>query len=223
MPKVIFGPDEWHQADFTLQLSHSLGNHLNAATGFAALLQQQALAPVCAEYVDHVVESVNNLKSLLDDLIALSRLATGIWPPMPGWILPTMLQKDCLALIAGQAYRYPGQIEIIVAPNAERFHADVTGVKMLVLQLLDGAMATSGGSDFCLVLDTATLRLEIPTAASLPTLTNRLHAPGITALIAAMSGVLSIETMSDYATSVTIRLNGALDPGKQKDTLDGNF
>lgn len=65
------------KSDFIATVSHELRTPLNAITGFSNLLRRTKLTPKQKEYVDIITHSGNNLLSIINDVLDLSRMDAG--------------------------------------------------------------------------------------------------------------------------------------------------
>ncbi|WP_114790774.1 response regulator [Niabella yanshanensis] len=65
------------KSDFIATVSHELRTPLNAITGFSNLLRKTKLTPKQKEYLDIITHSGNNLLSIINDVLDLSRMDAG--------------------------------------------------------------------------------------------------------------------------------------------------
>jgi signal transduction histidine kinase len=207
-PQVVFGPDEWQQSSFILQIGHSFGNNLNVLLGFSDLIRQKphgALGdPAYDEYAGHIQAAAKQLKQVLDDLIGLARIVEGEWQFKPSWLLASKIITDCQYLLAGDIHHYASMVVMIAEPDNGRLFQDENGLKMVIVYLLRAAMLVPDGGNIRLVLGDGRLILTMPSDALEAYWTQSFTQPGITSLIAALGAVLSVETRSHQETVVTI-------------------
>ena len=130
-PQVAFGPDEWQQSSFILQMGHSFGNDLSVLLGFSDLIRQKSHGPLgdpaYDEYAGHIQVAANQLKQVLDGLIGLARIVEGEWEFKPSGLLASKIITDCRYLLAGDIQHYASLVVMIAEPDNSRLFQDENG------------------------------------------------------------------------------------------------
>ena len=125
---------------FIANISHEIRTPLNALLGMAQLLERSELDRAQKNHVKVLLEAGRGLKTLLDDVIALSR-DEGRFEGQP--------DEDCDAaqaartvarLLQPRAWEKQLRLGVTAAPNLPRVAADPRRVRRILLKLADNAV-----------------------------------------------------------------------------------
>jgi signal transduction histidine kinase/HPt (histidine-containing phosphotransfer) domain-containing protein len=125
---------------FIANISHEIRTPLNALLGMAQLLERSELDRSQKNHVKVLLEAGRGLKTLLDDVIALSR-DEGRFEAQP--------DEDCDAaqaartvarLLQPRAWEKQLRLSVTAAPNLPRVAADPRRVRRILLKLADNAV-----------------------------------------------------------------------------------
>ncbi len=124
---------------FVANISHEIRTPLNALLGMAQLLERSELERTQRSHVKVLLEAGRGLKTLLDDVIALSRDDGG----------DDLSDEDCDAaeaartvgrLLQPRAWEKQMRLMIAAPPNLPRVHGDPRRVRQVLLKLADNAV-----------------------------------------------------------------------------------
>ena len=132
------------KSDFLSNMSHELRTPLNAILGFGQLLDlhpKQPLQPQQKEYVGHILEGGTHLLNLIDEVLELSKIESGVMAVSTESVALRGLFRECLTLIEPLAETHGIRIAGGSAPDAaQAVHADFTRLKQVLLNLLSNAV-----------------------------------------------------------------------------------
>lgn len=224
------------KSNFLANMSHELRTPLNALLGFSDVIRHQLLGaighPKYREYAEHIHQSGQHLRSLIDDLLDLARIESGRLNLKPVDLdLPTALQET-VEVMAGMAEQRG--VSLAVADEGTddaSVHADPRALRQILLNLMSNAIKfTPRGGTVTLtatldgrralvsVSDTGVGMSEKEIAIALepfgrsdnPYIQRQegtgLGLPIVKALVENQGGTLSIQSERDVGTVVTIDL-----------------
>ena len=135
------------KSDFLSNMSHELRTPLNAILGFGQLLDlhpRQPLQPQQKEYVGHILEGGAHLLKLIDEVLELSKIESGMMTVSMESVALQGLFRECLALVEPLAEKYGmNGISIFAGTTpaeADVVRADYTRLKQVLLNLLSNAV-----------------------------------------------------------------------------------
>lgn len=224
------------KSNFLANMSHELRTPLNALLGFSDVIRHQLLGaighPKYKEYAEHIHQSGQHLRSLIDDLLDLARIESGRLNLKPvNLYLATAVQETIEVM--GRMAEQRG-VSLAVADEgmeAVQIHADPRALRQILLNLLsNGIKFTPRGGTVTLgvsveqaravlsVADTGVGMTEEEIAMALEPFGRAdnsyiqsqegtgLGLPIVKALLEQQRGTIAIQSERDIGTVVTISL-----------------
>lgn len=134
--------------DFVANVSHELKTPITSLRGFAEALADGDLPDEQAsEFTDRILANVERMQVLIDDLLDLSRIESGVWKPDPAeWSADDLIDAAWASL-----QPVPANRKITLAreiPKSLRLRADRDALVQVLCNLLDNAVryTPDGGS-----------------------------------------------------------------------------
>ena len=161
------------KSEFLSRMSHELRTPLNAILGFAQLLRLQQGRPEPArdhsqEQLAHIERAGWHLLELIDEVLDLSRIESGMLAVSDESVALAPLIADCLNMVRPQAHSRGLDLrdESALPPGAQ-VRADATRLRQVLLNLLSNACKYNrpGGS---ISVETRALPAAGPDAGRLP-------------------------------------------------------
>ncbi len=143
-------------SDFIAMLSHELRNPLAPIQNAAAILQQHALAKQAAWAVDVIDRQASHLRRLVDDLLDVSRIASGKVRTDKTVLDFAALVRDAVdgARALLDAHRH--SLELRIPESTQRVLGDATRLTQVVVNLLNNAARyTPDGGRIAVTVDDA--------------------------------------------------------------------
>lgn len=132
------------KSKFLANMSHELRTPLNAIIGFSETMAMEMFGPLNNEkYVDysrHIHESGIYLRSMVDDILNLSKVEAGKEVLHEKNVNVETLLQTCLALVNGQARDKGVVVEDANEGDLPRIFADEGKMKQVLLNLLSNAI-----------------------------------------------------------------------------------
>lgn len=142
---------------FISNVSHEIRTPLNALLGMAQLLEQSPLDHAQRNHVKVILEAGRGLKTLLDDVIALSREEGGIdakssW----GECDAANAARTVARLLQPRAWEKKLTLSVTTPPNLPCVAADPRRVRQLLLKLVENGLkfTETGGVDIAVSTET---------------------------------------------------------------------
>ena len=142
--------------DFVANVSHELKTPLTSISGYAeTLLGEHGDAgpdDTTARFLETILNNARRMQRLVDDLLDLSRIESGRWQPEPTDADVAATAREAWAGLADRAAERGVRLELDVAPEAARVHADPDALCQVLINFLDNALRYSpdGGAIRCL-------------------------------------------------------------------------
>lgn len=153
------------KSEFLSSMSHELRTPMNSILGFSQLLQSDSLTPDQQESVDLIYRSGQHLLELVNDVLDLAKLDSGLIKTRIEDVELHPIVSQCLTLLGAGIKAKQLQVHQCLNPECERVRADPLRLKQALLNLLSNAVKYNrpGGSiDFdCEATGTGTLRIGI--------------------------------------------------------------
>ena len=135
------------KSEFLATMSHELRTPLNAIIGFSDIIKSQQFGPVGTEQYSEYAADINNsgqhLLQLINDILDLSKVESGLEELHENDIdVPTTL-RSILVLVRQIADRDGIEIELDIADNLPRLHADQRKLKQILINLMSNAVKFS--------------------------------------------------------------------------------
>ncbi|PPR22221.1 MAG: Non-motile and phage-resistance protein [Alphaproteobacteria bacterium MarineAlpha10_Bin3] len=129
-------------------LSHELRTPMNAIIGFSEILEKELLGPIgnpkYKEYASDIFDSGQNLLSLINDLLDMSKLEAGKWRLQRHPADIESLIRSCCRLMSEQAAAVGAFIEVFVARGLGAAYIDQRAIRQVLLNLLSNALKFTG-------------------------------------------------------------------------------
>ena len=132
-----------HKSEFLANMSHELRTPLNAISGFSQVLRKGLFGEINdkqAEYLDDILASARHLRSLIDDVLDLSKVEAGqIELQVEPFSLPAALERGVVMVREGAA---SGGVRISLSsdPGMDTVIGDERRVRQVVFNLLSNAV-----------------------------------------------------------------------------------
>jgi signal transduction histidine kinase/HPt (histidine-containing phosphotransfer) domain-containing protein len=142
---------------FVANISHEIRTPLNALLGMAQLLERSDLDRGQKSHVNVLLEAGRGLKTLLDDVIALSRDEGEAENAPEEDCDPAQAARTVARLLQARAWEKQLRLSITAGPHLPRVAADPRRVRQVLLKLADNALKFTqrGGIDISVEVETA--------------------------------------------------------------------
>ena len=146
-----------HKSDFLANMSHELRTPLNAISGFSQVLRRQLYGEINekqAEYLDDVLASAQHLRSLIDDVLDLSKVEAGQFElEVAPFSLYAALERG-VVMVRERASKGGVRVSLSSDPGIDTVIGDERRVRQVVFNLLSNAVKfTPGGGTVDVSLD----------------------------------------------------------------------
>ncbi len=132
-----------HKSEFLANMSHELRTPLNAISGFSQVLRRQLFGGINekqAEYLDDILASAHHLRSLIDDVLDLSKVEAGqIELRIAPFSLPQALERG-IVIVRERATKGDVRVSLSVDPNVDTIVGDERRITQVVFNLLSNAV-----------------------------------------------------------------------------------
>ena len=131
------------KSDFLANISHELRTPLNAVLGFSELLASQAFGPLgnerYREYAEDIHASGSHLLSIINDILDLSKAASGTLSLEEDWIDVREIVNSVCRLIQPRIDEAKLSLTIKMPPDGLILYADERLLRQMLLNLLSNA------------------------------------------------------------------------------------
>lgn len=133
------------KSTFLANMSHELRTPLNALLGFSDVIRHQLLGaighPKYREYAEHIHQSGQHLRSLIDDLLDLARIESGRLNLKPIDLAVSVSVQETIDVMAGLAEQRGISLAIDNRGMDDlRVHADPRALRQILLNLVSNAI-----------------------------------------------------------------------------------
>jgi signal transduction histidine kinase len=131
------------KSEFVANMSHDLRTPLNSIIGFSGVLLSGMAGPLDDEQtrqVRFINRSGEHLKSLVDDVLDLSRLESIGWEPRPRRFSLEMLVQDIADTLHSNAAAKKVRVACVVEPAGVEVVADELGCRRILMNLAGNAV-----------------------------------------------------------------------------------
>ena len=132
-----------HKSEFLANMSHELRTPLNAISGFSQVLRKGLFGEINdkqAEYLDDILASARHLRSLIDDVLDLSKVEAGqIELQVAPFSLPATLERG-VVIVRERANRAGVRISLSSGPGVDTVIGDERRIRQVVFNLLSNAV-----------------------------------------------------------------------------------
>jgi signal transduction histidine kinase len=129
--------------DFLSHVSHELRSPLTAIKQFTSILESGlagALTQEQGEYLRIVLRNVDQLQSMIDDLLEVTRLETGKLTILPERVSLAEAIADAVDTLRENARLKDIEVTIVATDNLPPAHADPTRLRQIIINLLENAI-----------------------------------------------------------------------------------
>jgi len=132
------------KAQFLANMSHELRTPLNAIIGFSEIMTTEMFGalgnPRYTEYANHIRESGEHLRDLINDVLDVSKIEAGRYAlELERVSVPTMFEET-LKLVSVTAKAHKVTLDVQFPEGLPRVSADRRAVKQMLLNLLSNAI-----------------------------------------------------------------------------------
>jgi PAS domain S-box-containing protein len=128
------------KSEFVSTVSHDLRGPLTLMRGYTTMLSNVgAVNDQQKELQEKVLRSVDRMTKLVDDLLDLGRIETGIGLTLEPVVLTEVLQ-DVLSSYRPQALNKQVALEVEISPDMELVHADPMLIRQAIANLVDNGI-----------------------------------------------------------------------------------
>ena len=132
------------KSDFLALMSHELRTPLNAIIGFSEILGTEMMGPLghprYREYANDVHGAGKHLLALINDILDLSKAASGKFELASEEIAPAAIISECLRLTRGKAHEGGLRLGCELAPGLPNLMVDRLRFKQALLNLCSNAI-----------------------------------------------------------------------------------
>jgi signal transduction histidine kinase len=132
-----------HKSEFLANMSHELRTPLNAIIGFSEVLRDGlfgTMEPKQTEYVTDIHTSGHHLLSLINEILDLSKVESGLMKlDLSSFSVPTAI-ADALTLVRERASKNGVELSSDIDTTIEQFTGDEIKFKQIMLNLLSNAI-----------------------------------------------------------------------------------
>lgn len=139
------------KSDFLSSMSHELRTPLNAILGFGQLMVEDERAPLSPDhrnYMENILEAGRHLLSLINDVLDLSRIESGVMEVVPANIMVDTVLDECVSLIRPVSEKRGIALTCtILSDEPLGVRADFVRLKQVLLNLLSNAVKYNSETD----------------------------------------------------------------------------
>lgn len=139
------------KSDFLATMSHELRTPLNAVLGFADILQHKMCGPLNEKqenYISYIINSGTHLLTLINDILDISKVASGRMELAWSSVNISAVVADALAMLSSDARCTQISLTVTVPPDMPLVDGDPLRLKQIVVNLLSNAVKfTPEGGD----------------------------------------------------------------------------
>jgi signal transduction histidine kinase len=136
------------KAEFVAKISHEVRTPLNAITGFAEVIMGERFGPIgnerYREYMKDIYAAGLHVVSVLNDLLDLSKVETGMLDMSFANVSLNELTQQCVGIMQPQASRARIIIRTSLTPGLPQVVADERSLRQIVLNLLSNSIKFTG-------------------------------------------------------------------------------
>jgi len=127
--------------EFMSRMSHEIRTPMNAISGMADLLIANGLSDMNLEYIKLIKSSSSNLISIVDDILAISKLESGTFEIIPDNYQIKDMIKDLTVLVNGRLQKKNVSFVVNVGKNfPATLYGDEKRIRQILTKLLSNAI-----------------------------------------------------------------------------------
>jgi signal transduction histidine kinase len=127
--------------DFVANVSHELRTPLTVIGGFAeTLVTDDVPPPQRVQFAEAIRVNTERMRSIVDDLLDLSRIESGGWRPIPEPVQVRAIADEVIGAASRDARASDRSFVIDIDPDAATIDADRTAVQQILVNLVSNAM-----------------------------------------------------------------------------------
>ncbi|HEX3483856.1 MAG TPA: ATP-binding protein [Micropepsaceae bacterium] len=147
--------NERAKSAFVSNISHELRTPLNAILGMAQLLERSELPKAQRDHVKVLLEGSRGLKTLLDDVIALSSQSSELISPSEEGCDAGQAVRTVARLLQPNAWEKRLRLSVNISPGLPRVAGDPRLVRRVLLKLVSNAIKFTERGNIEITLDAA--------------------------------------------------------------------
>jgi signal transduction histidine kinase len=130
------------KSEFLANMSHELRTPLNAVIGFSDIIARELLGPAdetYRQYATHIHASGQHLLSLVNDVLDLSKISSGLFELDEGPVDLTKILRDCSDVLGVELTQRELTLRVSLPQRLPPLTADALRLKQVLLNLLSNA------------------------------------------------------------------------------------
>lgn len=139
------------KTEFLSMMSHELRTPLNAILGFSEIMRSEALgelgAPEYREFSADIYSSGAHLLALINDLLDLAKVESGMVEVREELVDLVALADDCLRIVGRTEPAKGVKLIVDAAPDAPHFAGDKRKLRQILLNLIANAVKFTASGD----------------------------------------------------------------------------
>ncbi|MEP4379323.1 MAG: ATP-binding protein [Alphaproteobacteria bacterium] len=132
-----------NKTEFLANLSHELRTPLNHIMGFAQVMAEESYGPLnderYREYANNIHESGKHLLAILNDILDVSRLETGVWQLVERGVDLNRVIDSVARMVRDRTTQAGLTLDVACDPGLSEVLADERMVRQMLLNLLSNA------------------------------------------------------------------------------------
>jgi two-component system phosphate regulon sensor histidine kinase PhoR len=132
---------ETMRRDFVANVSHELKTPLTVIRGYAETLMAEDAPPDLRRgFLEKVLANARRMQQLVDDLLDLSRIESGVWSPKPQRVALGPLVQEVWTTLTAAAGPVAPPLGTEIADDAATIWADPEAARQVLLNVLDNSI-----------------------------------------------------------------------------------
>jgi signal transduction histidine kinase/CheY-like chemotaxis protein len=129
------------KSSFLARMSHEIRTPMNAIIGIGELAMRETLTPRLAEYITLIKQSSNNLLSIINDVLDVSKIESGKLDIIPTEYSLSSLLNDCISII--RVHLHDSSILFAAKIDSrlpDHLFGDHTRIRQILINLMNNAV-----------------------------------------------------------------------------------
>ncbi len=153
------------KSTFLSNMSHEIRTPMNGVIGMADLLSRTELTQTQQRYCDTIIESSNNLLTILSDILDLSKIESGKMQLNEELVTLTSLLEACSDTFQPRAIAHGINLDIVISQRCpEKIRVDPIRLRQVLINLISNAIKFTPAGSITIRVDrlenASTLRFE---------------------------------------------------------------